>query len=454
MIKKISYSVLYFYFVVLLGTGCVFLGEEVVVTPPIATVAATAAGEVASATAVLNPTPLPTTPPPELATEVPPEEPTAVPTEPIPTELPSTDMPAPTAIPETAVSSVTLHPLIQGGLQKPVFLTHAGDERMFIVEQKGTIHIYEGGQLLAEPYLDIQDRVNDGSFEQGLLGLAFHPNYGENGRFFINYTNASGDTVISRFQVSTQPNVADASSELILMTIEQPFGNHNGGQVSFGPDGYLYIGMGDGGSANDPQEHGQNGNTLLGSILRIDVDHDSAPYAIPADNPFVNSDAPNEIWSIGWRNPWRFSFDRLTGDMYIADVGQNQYEEVHFQPTGSSGGENYGWNVMEGLHCFSPNFCDKMGLELPIFEYPHDFGCSITGGYVYRGQKYPEFYGNYFTGDYCTGNLWSVFQEADGSWTSQQVYSFSGLLISSFGEDVNGELYLLDHEGGLWEIRP
>jgi glucose/arabinose dehydrogenase len=409
--------------------------NEATVPPTIAMVATEALVE-------SLPTAVPPNPPPALATD----EPTTIPTlASTPNDTPATEVP-PTAVPAASVSSITLEPIVNGGLIRPIYLTHAGDERLFVVEQPGLIRIIEEGELLEEPFLDIQDRVNDGANEQGLLSVAFHPDYGENDYFYVNYTNDSGDTVIGRFQVSTDEYTADANSETILLTIPQPYRNHNGGQLQFGPDGNLYIGMGDGGSADDPQGNGQNANTLLGSLLRIDVNQD--PYAIPASNPYGN-----EIWAIGLRNPWRFSFDRLTGDLYIADVGQNTYEEVDFQPASSPGGENYGWSTMEGQHCFSPRLCNQTGLEQPIFEYDHALGCSVTGGYVYRGQQFLTLYGNYFVADYCTGIIWSLFPEADGTWTSQQVFS-SGLIISSFGEDINGELYVIDHSGGIWGIRP
>jgi glucose/arabinose dehydrogenase len=335
-------------------------------------------------------------------------------------------------------------------------LTHAFDQRLFVVEQVGTVRVIESGQLRDEPFLDIGDRVGSRANEQGLLSMAFHPQYAnrehpEFGRFFVNYTNKEGHTVIASFQVSgTDPNRADANSETILLTISQPFGNHNGGQVQFGPDGYLYVGMGDGGSGGDPQGNGQNPATLLGTILRLDVDQgdDESNYAIPDNNPFVNNGSSrNEIWATGLRNPWRFSFDGLTGDLYVADVGQNQWEEIHFQPGNSRGGENYGWNVMEASHCFNRDTCDQSGLELPIFEYDHRQGCSITGGYVYRGQQFPGLTGYYFAADFCSGAIWAIFRDTEGTWSVSKLLE-SGLRISSFGEDVNGELYVLDHGNG------
>jgi glucose/arabinose dehydrogenase len=399
--------------------------------------------EASPSTAV--PTLPPTLPPPDTASEA------AGEVTPTPEGISPTNTSEPAAVPESAVTAISLTPLVVGGLIRPLYLTHVGDERLFVLEQRGLIRIIENGQLLPQPFLDIEARVGDAANEQGLLGLAFDPAYGNNGRFFINYTNTNGDTVISHFRVTDDPDTADPNSEVIILTIPQPFGNHNGGQLQFGPDGYLYVGMGDGGSAGDPQSNGQNPNTLLGGILRLDINQE--PYGTPADNPFINNTGRAEMWAIGLRNPWRFSFDRLTGDMYIADVGQNIWEEVHFQPANSPGGENYGWNILEGNHCFSDANCQTDGLEFPIFEYTHDFGCSITGGYVYRGRQFPDLYGNYFVADYCTGIIWSLFPGANGIWTSNEVLR-SGLVISSFGEDTHGELYVIDHNGGVWGIRP
>ena len=387
-------------------------------------------------------------------TDEPNTEITAVPTEtPQPT---ATAVPTATPIPSNPAGSITLAPLLQNAFTKPVYLTHAFDERLFVVEEAGLIRIVQDGQLLDAPFLDIRDRVGSTQLEQGLLGLAFHPNYGENGQFFVNYSNPSGDTHIARFSVDLEdPNRANPDSERVLLTYEQPYPNHNGGQVAFGADGYLYIGVGDGGSANDPLNSGQNRETLLGSLLRINIDQSETSYVIPGANPFVNSDTfRKEIWAWGLRNPWRFSFDRLTGDLFIADVGQNLWEEVHFQPADSAGGENYGWNIMEATHCFASETCDTDGLELPIFEYGHSEGCSITGGYRYRGSQFPELYGNYFAGDYCQGTIWRLFPDPSGGWSSAKVLD-SNLIISSFGEDAAGELYVLDHvSGSLYQITP
>ncbi|MCP5094031.1 MAG: glucose dehydrogenase [Chloroflexi bacterium] len=413
----------------------------------------------------VEPTAVPTTNPPVV--EVPATV-TAVPTievlEPtaVPTNAPPTETPLPTSTPTPvplALSSIQLETIVpEGQLTRPSYLTHAFDERLFVVEQAGTIRIIENGALLPTPFLDIQDRVSIEANEQGLLSVAFHPNYVENGRFFVNYSNHGGSTVIARYQVNTDnPNQAVYDSEIILMTIGQPYNNHNGGQLQFGPDGYLYIGMGDGGSADDPDNNGQNPSTLLGTLLRIDVNYEDGTnfYAVPSTNPFVNNDAVrNEIWATGLRNPWRFSFDRTTGDLFIADVGQLTYEEVHFQSANSTGGENYGWNILEGLHCFNATDCDTTGLELPIFEYDHASGCSITGGYIYRGEAFPELWGNYFVADYCVGNIWSLIPQADGTWLST-LSTNAGTQISSFGEDVHGEVYLLGHaNGAVMRIRP
>lgn len=361
-----------------------------------------------------------------------------------------TEEPAPAGEPATTIS---LAPVVQG-FDSPTFVGHAGDERLFVVEQQGRIRIAANGQILAEPFLDIRDQVGSSANEQGLLSVAFHPQYAANGAFFVNYTDRNGDTVISRFQVSDDPNRADPASETVLLHIDQPYGNHNGGQLQFGPDGYLYVGMGDGGSGGDPQGHGQNPQTLLGGLLRLDVDFagDGANYGIPPDNPYVGSEAGrNEIWAIGLRNPWRFSFDRQTGDLWVADVGQNQYEEINYVPAGQGAGLNYGWNWMEGLHCFRDG-CDPGAFYAPIHEYDHGAGeCSVTGGYVYRGAAFPPMTGNYVYGDYCSGRIWSLFRLEDGSWTNQEVGRAPGSL-TTFGEGFDGELYLTTRDGALYRI--
>lgn len=394
-----------------------------------------------------NPLPIMTMPPEATATLPPPSvAPTAT--------VPPSETAAPTSAPATATEATPagFDPddyalrLIAEGLAEPVFLTHAGDARLFIVEQPGTIRILENGRLLPEPFLDIRARVNDSANEQGLLGLAFHPRYAENGFFFVNYTGANNETVIARFSVTSDPNRADPASEKVILTIEQPYRNHNGGDLAFGPDGYLYIGMGDGGSAGDPENRAQNLRSLLGKMLRLDVDNGD-PYRIPPDNPFVTRvDARPEIWAYGLRNPWRFSFDRATGDLYLADVGQNAYEEVSFQPAGSAGGENYGWRFFEGTHGFKDAADAPPDVVPPIAEYGRDDGCSVTGGYVYRGAALPELNGVYFFGDYCSGLIWSL--QRNGSAWVRETFGDTDFTLSSFGEDAAGELYVLDHRGG------
>jgi glucose/arabinose dehydrogenase len=338
--------------------------------------------------------------------------------------------------------------LVAEGFQKPLDLTHAGDDRLFVVEQAGLIQLLKEGQRLPTPYLDIRDRVNDNASERGLLGLAFHPDYLSNGEFFVNYTGENGETVISRFRVSNQPDLADPDSELVILRFEQPYANHNGGGLKFGPDGMLYIGTGDGGSGGDPLGNGQRLDTLLGKILRIDVDS-SQPYALPPDNPFNAEDALPEIWAYGLRNTWRFSFDRLTGDLYIADVGQNLWEEINFQPAGSPGGENYGWNLREGSHPFSSE--TTTGLIDPVAEYSHDFGCSVTGGVVVRSPSLLSWNGIYLYGDYCTGMVWGLLRTQESTWETKQLFT-TPFTISSFGEGFDGEVYLLDYMGAVYRL--
>ena len=339
--------------------------------------------------------------------------------------------------------NIQLEPVITG-IDSPVAITHAGDGsgRLFITLQIGKILVFDGKQLLPTPFLDIGPLITPGS-ERGLLSVAFHPNYPTNGFLYVDYTDLNGDTVIARYRVSIDPNVVDPASAVILLGIPQPFANHNGGQLQFGPDGFLYIGMGDGGSGGDPLNNAQNLGSLLGKILRIDVDA-SLPYGIPLDNPFIaNPNAAPEIWALGLRNPWRFSFDRLLGDLLIADVGELIWEEVNFQLANSLGGENYGWRLMEGNHCYNPSTgCNDGSLTLPVIEYDHSLGnCSITGGYRYRGSLHPDLEGVYFYADFCSGIIWGATRDVAGSWTSEQVLD-TGLLITSFGEDEDGELYL------------
>jgi glucose/arabinose dehydrogenase len=337
---------------------------------------------------------------------------------------------------------------IANGFANPVSVTHAGDNRLFITLQAGQIVIFDGTRILPQPFLDIRSLVTSGN-ERGLLSVAFHPHYAENGLFYVNYTNLSGDTVVARYAVSpSDPNRANPSSAVPILGVTQPFQNHNGGQLQFGPDGYLYIGMGDGGSGGDPGNRAQNLGNLLGKMLRIDVDSGS-PYAIPPSNPFIGfTGARPEVWSYGLRNPWRFSFDRATGDLWIADVGQGTWEEIDFQAATSIGGENYGWRRMEGSHCFIPSSnCNTGTLVLPVIEYDHDEGCSVTGGYVYRGTRSPRFAGTYLYGDFCSGRIWGATRNANGTVTSRQLLDVT-FNISTFGQDVNGEIYVADYSNG------
>jgi glucose/arabinose dehydrogenase len=346
---------------------------------------------------------------------------------------------------------------IAGGFESPVHITHAGDNsgRLFVVEQRGRIQELDNGI-----FLDISDRVrspfSDGGNEEGLLSLAFPPGYGfGKDHFYVYYTRTDGNNQVSRFSLSGDPDIADPNSEETIITLDHPtYSNHNGGQLFFGDDGFLYISTGDGGGGGDPDKNGQDTNSLLGKLLRIDVEAGVDPYQIPPSNPFVGEpDHRGEIWSLGLRNPWRFSFDRLTGDLYLGDVGQGSWEEVDFQPAGSLGGTNYGWNIKEGLECYNAANCNDQGMTDPVFVYPtHVNGtCSITGGYVYRGQDYPGLYGSYIYGDYCNGNIWRLNNQA-GEWANQLLLDTS-LSISTFGEDENGELYLADiSTGDIYQV--
>ena len=336
---------------------------------------------------------------------------------------------------------------VVSGLTNPdtIAFSPDGTGRMFVVEQQGRIRLLKNGQLLTRPFLDWRSRVSCCG-ERGLLGLAFPPGFATKQYFYINYTDPQGNTAVSRIRVSADADLADAASEERILSIVQPFENHNGGGLAFSPkDGYLYIGTGDGGSAGDPQRNGQNLNTLLGKMLRIDVESSEKPYRVPPDNPFVGRQgARPEIWAIGLRNPWRYAFDRDTSDLWIADVGQGRAEEVNLQPASSKGGENYGWNITEGRQCYPPgSSCDQTGLTAPILEYSRTEGISVTGGYVYRGKRFPALQGIFLYGDYGTGNLWGV--RANGS---NQLLLAPKLAITAFGEDENGELYLADYSKG------
>ena len=389
------------------------------------------------------PTPLPATDIPD--TQEPPT--VAPPPTDFPTALPPTDVPTetPSAAPTFPNPDAYDWETVASSLTRPVDLQHAGDgsSRLFIVEKVGRIRILQNGQLLDFPYLNITDRVGSSSNEQGLLGLAFHPDYTVNGLFFVNYTDNNGDTVIARYRVTGDLNVADPNSETVLLHVDQPFPNHNGGVLAFGPDGYLYAGLGDGGSAGDPLGNAQNLDTLLGKILRLDVDS-ADPYSIPPDNPFEN-----EIWAYGLRNPWRLSFDRATGDLYIGDVGQNAWEEIDFVPAGTPGGINFGWNILEGTHPYGGG--QQNGLTPPVAEYSHSEGCSVTGGYVYRGSM-PEWNGVYLYGDYCAGTVWGLIR-SDGGWQNQALFSDVGR-ITSFGQDESGEVYLILDSGQILRLVP
>ena len=357
------------------------------------------------------------------------------------------------ALSSTKGQDIELTKIIED-LDKPVYLTHANDGSgaLYIVEQAGKVRMYQNDQVRTAPFLDIGARVGSSGSEQGLLSIAFSPTYIKDGFFFVNYTDKDGDTIVSRFATNKDHSVGDAKSELRILKIDQPYANHNGGLIKFGPDGMLYIGMGDGGSAGDPENRAQNMKVLLGKLLRIDVSKASKakPYAIPADNPKWKTGEKAEIWSSGLRNPWRFSFDKATGDLFIADVGQNAYEEVNFQPA-QKGGANYGWKLREGFEKYDgdkqPTFTE------PIAQYAHADGCSVTGGYVYRGTAIPGLAGAYLYGDYCQGSIWTLKPGADGKWQNEKLFD-DNLRIASFGEDAAGELYVIDHGGVIYKMLP
>lgn len=357
---------------------------------------------------------------------------------------------------QTGFPSLKLQSVVKG-LTSPTGLSHPGDQsnRLFVVEQRGTVRILKNGTLSEKLFLDLQDRVTAGG-EKGLLGLAFHPKFSENRRFFLNYTAPAGptglQTVISEFKVGADSDAADPATERILLTLPQPFPNHNGGQLAFGPDGYLYIGLGDGGSGNDPQGNGQSLAVLLGKMLRINVDAagEGKAYAIPPDNPFVgNKEAAPEIWAYGLRNPWRFSFDGATGFLFAGDVGQNAREEIDLIQKG----KNYGWNIMEGTICtpgVNPN-CDQSGLIPPLIDYPRSEGTTVIGGYVYRGKAIPELTGVYFYADFGNGKIWG-FRYDGKSVADRRLIFETGRHISSFGEDDQNELYVVDYAGEILKI--
>jgi hypothetical protein len=340
---------------------------------------------------------------------------------------------------------------VASGLDQPLYVTAPpGDPRLFIVEQTGRIRIVRDGRLLARPFIDLTDRVRAGG-ERGLLSVAFHPQYARNGFFYVDYTDLHGDTHVERYSVTADPDRGDPSSAHLLLKIDQPFANHNGGLVLFGPDGRLYIGMGDGGGSGDPLRNGQNLSSLLGKLLRIDVDGRD-PYSVPPDNPFAGrAGARPEIWAYGLRNPWRFGFDRATGTLLIADVGQDRWEEIDASPAAGPG-LNYGWNLMEADHCFGARDCDSRGLIRPVVEYGHDQGCSITGGLVYRGRRMPSLTGHYFYADFCAGWIRS-FRLVGGAVTEHR--QWRGVEVkgpTSFGEDAAGELYVCSQRGAVYRL--
>ncbi|MEX1170852.1 MAG: PQQ-dependent sugar dehydrogenase [Chloroflexota bacterium] len=349
---------------------------------------------------------------------------------------------------------------VASGLSSPLLVTHAGDDsgRLFVVEQTGRIRIIKDGSLVSAPFIDISRSVSKGG-EQGLLGLAFHPSYETNGKLYLSYTDLNGTSVIREYRVSTNPDRVNGSSGRTLLRVRQPYANHNGGHLAFGPDGLLYIGLGDGGSGGDPGNRAQSRGTLLGKLLRIDVNRrtGSLPYGIPSTNPYVGRSGLDQIWAYGLRNPWRFSFDRVTGDLWIGDVGQGSWEEVDraLATRGRNAGRglNFGWRVMEGAHCFRPSSgCVRTGRTLPLTEYGHRGGrCSITGGYVYRGNAYPDLVGAYFFGDYCTGEIWYVDRGAARGVAPTRARD-TGARITSFGEDQAGELYLTDAGGTVYRL--
>ena len=364
--------------------------------------------------------------------------------------------------------------------EKATYITQPPKEndKLYVVNQKGKIYIIQSNKTLMDPFLDISDRVH-GSLtpgsKKGLVGLAFHPRYDKNGYFFVSYINHRDSTIVSRFTVSNDPNLADRDSEKLIIKIAQPFGNHNGGHLTFGPkDGMLYIGLGDGGGDGDPYNNAQNQNTLLGTILRINIDNGD-PYSIPEDNPYAKDQSKKkEIFCYGLRNPWRFSFDRLNNDLIIGDIGQNLWEEINWTSWENAKGANFGWNIMEGNHCYdSESFCDTSGITTPVHEYPNNgaylkiligmddkeaTGCSVTGGYVYRGRK-NSYWGTYIFGDYCAGKIWS-FKLNNGKVSSfkniskkiKKTSSDTPLFISSFGEDSVGELYIVDYFGAVYKV--
>jgi glucose/arabinose dehydrogenase len=349
---------------------------------------------------------------------------------------------------------------VASGLGKITDIKNAGDSRLFIVEQTGLIRILDSTYAAKPtPFMNIVSRVRSTGSEQGLLGLAFHPNYKQNGYFYVNYidkSGTSGATVVSRFKVSSNPDLADTSTEFKLLVVPQPYSNHNGGNLEFGPDGYLYIGLGDGGNQGDPGNRAQNKKNYLGKMLRIDVDK-ASPYGIPSDNPyFGDTTYYQEIWAMGLRNPWKYSFDKMTGDLWIGDVGQNVWEEIDFQPASSNGGENYGWRCYEASASYNTSGCGSAsGYVKPVYEFSHSTpnGCSVTGGYVYRGAQYSKLFGWYVHSDYCSSQLRATIRDSLGAWKTFNLAKYSSN-HTTFGQDVYGELYVGGQASGqVWRIQ-
>ncbi len=371
-----------------------------------------------------------------------------------PSAAPPTATVAAAPLPFPRAESAVWTVIVQG-LNRPVDVQFPPDEsgRLFILEQDGLIRLADPqGQLQPAPFLDIRDRVGTKGGEQGLLGLAFDPAYAENGYFYLNYTDLDGNTVIARYQ-RLSPDQADPDSEVVLLHISQPYANHNGGGLAFGPDGYLYIALGDGGYRADPHGNAQNTDSLLGKLLRIDV-HGGQPYAIPADNPFSHGGGRAEVWAWGLRNPWRFTFDPASGDLYIADVGQEKWEEIDYLPYPFPWPRNFGWDYYEGSHPFEGQPPQDEPLIFPVYEYGHDQGCSITGGVVYRGQALgADWQGVYLYSDFCTGHVWGLRRGADGRWENQLLYPSLGN-PASFGQDSQGEVYLVDYRGQVLKLAP
>ncbi|MFZ5821245.1 MAG: PQQ-dependent sugar dehydrogenase [Chloroflexota bacterium] len=395
----------------------------------------------AAACAPQTPAPPPTPRPATVTASIPPTPAVTA------ASLPATDEPPPTPpLPDAATfpdPRLYTWETVAAGLERPVDIQSANDGagRLFLVEKVGRIRTLQDGQALSVPFLDITDRVGSQGNEQGLLGLAFHPRYAENGFFYVNYTGRDGNTVIARFQASPDLGLADSASERALLRVNQPFGNHNGGALAFGADGYLYAGLGDGGSAGDPFGNAQNLTSLLGKILRLDVDS-AEPYAIPPGNV-----TGSEVWAYGLRNPWRIAVDRVTGDLYIGDVGQNDWEEIDFVAAGTPGLLNFGWDYMEGTHAYEG--FPPPDLVAPVAEYAHSQGCSVTGGVVYRGAM-PEWQGVYLYADYCRGTVWGLLN-ADGQWQAQVLFE-TGLTVTTFGQDETGQVYLASDSGQVLRL--